>query len=105
MHHSKRAGNQHAEEIVIAPVRRSLRRGEWFCIYRWGVSDTHISGITQLLPKEGGYHYIGDQAVVEGTFELKPQWRLPYDLLTEEVAASTATSMPLQREDLVRPSR
>jgi glycosyltransferase involved in cell wall biosynthesis len=87
----------------LVPFDAHLSRGEWFYIYRWGVSDTHISGITQLLPKEGGYHYIGDQAVVEGTFELKPQWRLPYDRLTAQLVASTATSMPLQREDLVRP--
>jgi glycosyltransferase involved in cell wall biosynthesis len=30
-------------------------RADWFYVYRWGVSDTHISGIAQVLPNEGGY--------------------------------------------------
>ncbi|MGZ5227755.1 MAG: glycosyltransferase [Burkholderiales bacterium] len=76
---------------------------EWFYIYRWGVSSTHLSGIAQVLPNEGGYEYIGAQTVSEGVFELNPHWRLPYEQLTRDLAASGNNVMPLHREDLIRP--
>lgn len=87
----------------IVPLGKSLKPADWFYIYRWGVSDTHISGIAQVLPKEGGYDYIGGLPVAEGTFELKPHWRLPYDELARALAASGKPSMPLQSQDFVRP--
>ena len=61
---------------VVDPLRgdKELTRGEWFYIYRWGVSPVHMSG----SGVEDFYGEVGKQPVVEGRFQLSPHWRRDY---------------------------
>ena len=60
----------------VDPLRgdKELRRGEWFYIYRWGVSPVHMSG----SGVEDFYGEVGKQPVVEACFQLSPHWRTDY---------------------------
>ncbi len=66
------AGLAHA----VDPLRgdKELTRGEWFYIYRWGVSPAHMSG----SGVEDFYREVGKQPIVEGCFHLSPHWRRDY---------------------------
>jgi glycosyl transferase family 2 len=62
---------------VVDPLRGAakLTTGEWFYIYRWGVSPVHISGRGE---GETFYQEIGARPVQPGTFRLHPDWRRDY---------------------------
>lgn len=51
-----------------------LTRGEWFYVYRWGVSPTHMSG----SGAEDFYREVGKLPVAEACFHLSPRWRRDY---------------------------
>jgi glycosyltransferase involved in cell wall biosynthesis len=53
---------------------KELTQGEWFYIYRWGVSPVHMSG----SGVEDFYVEVGKQPVVEACFHLSPRWRRDY---------------------------
>jgi glycosyltransferase involved in cell wall biosynthesis len=53
---------------------KELTRGEWYYIYRWGVSSVHMSG----SGVEDFYREVGKLPVVEGCFHLSPHWRRDY---------------------------
>jgi glycosyltransferase involved in cell wall biosynthesis len=53
---------------------KELTRGEWFYIYRWGVSPAHMSG----SGVEDFYREVGKLPIVEGRFHLSPHWRRDY---------------------------
>jgi hypothetical protein len=57
---------------------RGLTRGEWFYIYRWGVSPVHMSG----SGVEDFYVEVGKLPVVEACFHLSPRWRRDYEAET-----------------------
>ena len=54
---------------------KKLTRDEWFYIYRWGVSPTHLSG--QVSPEEF-YRTFGERPVPSGRFLLQPRWLNDY---------------------------
>ena len=53
---------------------KELTRGEWYYIYRWGVSPAHMSG----SGVEDFYREVGKLPVVEACFHLSPHWRRDY---------------------------
>ena len=61
---------------LLALVREDAVRPEplpiedWFYIYRWGISATHLSG----RPDEDHYADIGARTIATGTFTIAPQW-------------------------------
>lgn len=72
--------NQRLVEADITPLRNDcLDQADIFYVYRWGVSDRHLSG-------QGGdsdtlqahWNDIGRQPVAHGTFHIEPaEWQLP----------------------------
>ena len=54
---------------------KKLTQDEWFYIYRWGVSPTHLSG--EVSP-EAFYRTFGEQPVRSGRFLLQPRWLNDY---------------------------
>jgi glycosyltransferase involved in cell wall biosynthesis len=52
-----------------------LTQNEWFYIYRWGVSPTHLSG--HVSPEEF-YRTFGERPVPSGRFLLQPRWLNDY---------------------------
>jgi hypothetical protein len=61
---------------AVDPLRgdKELTRGEWYYIYRWGVSPAHMSG----SGVEDFYREVGKLPVVEACFHLSPHWRRDY---------------------------
>jgi hypothetical protein len=60
----------------IATVAEApLPTEEWYYIYRWGVSPTHLSS---RGPELDWYAGIGRRPVESGTFALRPHWRDDY---------------------------
>lgn len=57
-----------------------LTKEEWFYVYRWGVSPTHLSG--KLVAEDGFWEEIGKLPVQPGRFHLRPHWRRDYDTET-----------------------
>jgi len=61
---------------------------DWSYLYRWGVSDCHLSGNHH---HQRFWDEWGKKPIVEGEFKIRPQWHMPYDKLClercKEVAA------------------
>ncbi len=53
-----------------------LTKAEWYYIYRWCVSPTHLSG--NATPDEF-YRFVGTQPIERGRFVLQPHWREDYE--------------------------
>jgi glycosyltransferase involved in cell wall biosynthesis len=70
---------------VIDPLRGAppLTRAEWFYVYRWGVSPSHLSG----RGDSNFYKEIGERPVVAGRFVLNPHWRMDYAEATRQFLA------------------
>jgi hypothetical protein len=62
-------------------------RNEWSYIYRWGVSQLHISS---QGPPLDGYKCMGERPIESGSFVLRPRWRRDYDLATRLLATDPA---------------
>jgi glycosyltransferase involved in cell wall biosynthesis len=57
---------------------------EWTFVYRWGVSDFHLSGQHDM---ERAYREYGERPVEPGTFVIRPHWREDYAALARGAAA------------------
>jgi glycosyltransferase involved in cell wall biosynthesis len=57
-----------------------LPRGEWYYIYRWGVSPSHLSAFTS--DERDFYTEFGQRPVQPGRFVLHPHWRIDYEAET-----------------------
>jgi glycosyltransferase involved in cell wall biosynthesis len=66
------------ERVIDPRFRESppLTREEWFYIYRWGVSPSHVSG--GATNDAGNYPGIGEQPVVPVCYVLEPHWERDY---------------------------
>ncbi len=62
---------------------------EWFYIYRWGVSQLHLS------TQQDSWENMGERAVEPGRFVLRPHWRRPYDAQTRLRAAESIRDLAL----------
>jgi hypothetical protein len=60
---------------------KELKRREWFYVYRWGVSQVHMSG----SGVEEFYGEVGKLPVVEGRYQLSAHWRKDYVAETRRV--------------------
>lgn len=62
---------------IIDPHRGApkLTRGEWFYIYRWGVSPIHQSS---MGVSDETWRLIGERPIQQGVFKLDPHWREDY---------------------------
>jgi hypothetical protein len=71
---------------IVDPLRgaQKLTTSEWFYVYRWGVSSTHISA---KPADEVFYQEIGRHQVQTGTFRLNPHWRQDYVTETKALIA------------------
>jgi len=59
-----------------------LKPAQWWYVYRWGVSDCHVS--SRHPYNQAYYEEIGRRPVPEGHFELRPSWRQDYVRLTRD---------------------
>jgi len=65
---------------------------EWFYIYRWGVSNAHVSA--GAVNDDGNYQRIGDFPIVDSWFRLEPQWKRDYfDKVRQALEAPTKSPM------------
>lgn len=62
---------------------------DWFYIYRFGVSDLHLSG--QGNPQLA-YEKYAERSRRPGTFHLRPHWKIPYDEMVEDYLKSNNLS-------------
>jgi glycosyltransferase involved in cell wall biosynthesis len=53
----------------------ALEVQEWYYIYRWGVSPTHLSG---RKPHAEWYRQIGQRPIERGRYLLRPHWKEDY---------------------------
>jgi hypothetical protein len=58
-----------------------LQRCEWYYIYRWGISQLHMSGRYD----DSAYSEIGARPVEPGRFVLHPHWRMDYGAETRRL--------------------
>lgn len=58
-----------------------LRPEEWSYIYRWGVSERHLSGIADT---NQAYKDIGTRPIPFGVYPIEPGWRVDYVELVKE---------------------
>jgi glycosyltransferase involved in cell wall biosynthesis len=78
-----RALNRHPD-VRCRVDEEPLRLPDWYYIYRWGVSPSHLSAGPDM---QGRYDALGEAPVAAGRFQLRPHWREDYSAL---VAAATA---------------
>lgn len=69
---------------TMAP-ERPMRPSEFPMIYRFGVTDRHISGNDD---HDAAYEAIGKLPVIPGTFEIVPRWTKPWDELCKQALAA-----------------
>src|SRR5262249_11411515 len=73
------------------PGEEKLKKSEWYYVYRWGVSPSHLSAFTS--PERDFYAEFGALPVQPGRFELAPRWSIDYEAETrtilEAIAAET----------------
>jgi glycosyltransferase involved in cell wall biosynthesis len=67
---------------------------EWQYIYRWGVSNIHLSSMPNEADPELAWRTIGLQPVVAGTFDLAPKWLYDYSQITILAAKSGLSTYP-----------
>lgn len=65
---------------AVAPVEYISPR-EWTFIYRWGVSNLHLSAYSNTQQVYDNY---ANQAKADGTFILKPHWATDYLAMTQQ---------------------
>ena len=65
--------------------QEELTRREWYYIYRWGVSRTHVSshGLG-----ENFYQAIGARPIESGRFPLEPHWHRDYEAETRQLVSA-----------------
>ena len=73
---------------------KELKRREWFYIYRWGVSQVHMSG----SGVEEFYEEVGKLPVVEGRYQLSAYWRKDYVAETRRVLEFLEVQHALQED-------
>ena len=68
------------QETVVSQETgyRPLLLGEWFYIYRWGVSPHHLSANGDATR----WDLIGTQPIVTGRFAIEPRWLADYTAMT-----------------------
>jgi hypothetical protein len=66
-----------------------LPRREWFYIYRWGVSPTHLSAAA--APEEL-YRRLGSTPAAPGRFTLRPHWREDYVAAVADLLAGAGVA-------------
>jgi glycosyltransferase involved in cell wall biosynthesis len=56
-----------------------MEKKDWFYIYRWGVSDCHLSAFGSKTQQ--AYEDYAKRATQSGTFQLRPGWRMNYEAM------------------------
>lgn len=83
----RKSGSQDAEfdaalkGYALPSYPRGIPAAEWAYIYRWGVSNCHLSG---QVPHDAFYADWGKRPVAKGSFMLRPHWREDYVAITRE---------------------
>ena len=73
--------NRLLAEAGLAPCGAPIPTADMFYLYRWGVSDRHLSGIgggSPANPHQGHYDAIGSRPIEAGEFHIRPHWRGNY---------------------------
>lgn len=89
------SGNQDAALDTLlrshyTPIIDRVTQHEIFYVYRWGVSDRHLSG-TSVGPcgtHQPYYDYCGTLPAVKGEFHIRPQWYDDYELIARGYACA-----------------
>lgn len=68
---SRLRGPRHDLRVIDGP----LSEKDTFYIYRWGVSDHHVSAFGDA---DAAYRQYGEQPIVAGRFAIRPHWREDY---------------------------
>jgi len=71
------------EQLGEAP-NGDLPPSEWQYVYRWGISDCHVSGSTD---HDAFYAAWGKRPVQSGTFQIRPHWREDYAAMVKQAVA------------------
>jgi glycosyltransferase involved in cell wall biosynthesis len=80
-----------------------LSKREWFYIYRWGVSPSHVS--SRAEDDQGRYAEIGEQPITDGCFILTPGWRKNYaEEIRRRQSSLSIAGLARRFRSLVRPS-
>lgn len=61
---------------------------DWQYIYRWGVSDLHLSSRGDKVDPETAWQEAGKKEVVAGEYVLDPKWLYPYSTIAALAASS-----------------
>lgn len=80
-------------KVLGAHVSGEVGVYDWQYIYRWGVSDLHLSALGGQDP-EKAWILAGQKPVVAGEFVLEPKWLYPYSQLTLAAAKSGLAVLP-----------
>lgn len=62
---------------------------QWFYVYRWGVSPTHLSG---CKPHDVFYADVGRRPIKPGHFKLHPHWRQDYSMMIRHRSIESCSS-------------
>lgn len=76
------------------PATNELDRTRWQYIYRWGISDIHMSSLHDKDNVEKGWDHIGKKVAEPGEFKLEPKWLYNYSNLTAQAARSGLAVYP-----------
>jgi hypothetical protein len=67
-------------EVAHPPEGGPLPREDWYYVYRWAVSPSHLSGRGDQAQQL--YDEVGKLPVPAGRFQLRPAWKQDYVALT-----------------------
>lgn len=68
---------------------------DWQYIYRWGVSDLHLSSIHDEADREKAWKAAANKPVVPGKYTLAPKWLYDYSRHAQIIAKSGLSVYPI----------
>jgi hypothetical protein len=74
------------KQVKVAPPLPDGQPSDWQYIYRWGVSDVHLSG---RKPHDEFYTEVGTRPIFEGRFQIWPVWLQDYTAMAKALAVAS----------------
>ena len=79
---------------IEPPATGEIAKEQWQYIYRWGVSQLHMSSIVENGNPEKSWEEAAQRPVKPGEFTLEPKWLYNYSNLVNEASRSGLTVYP-----------
>ena len=83
-----------AMKNIEPPATGEIAKEQWQYIYRWGVSQLHMSSIVENGNPEKSWEEAAQRPVKPGEFTLEPKWLYNYSNLVNEASRSGLTVYP-----------